>query len=320
MFSGAVTSSPTKRKLRSDYCHSPDVSLLSPDSSYLLDCSDGAPCCCRRSPRLLTNGYYDVTQGSFTWDQDGNVSLTPGKTSVCYKENLVRIFRRRRRPHSSLVSLLHDVKHNCQYWLDHSLFRGVFGTNQDLSTDLRTDLSPPPSPVFSPDKPHWGQEQTQEQNLDWSRTDLEEPMWSRLNSTELEERSPFVYDPTVAPPPLDKQPRIQEEPCPDTCQSQDTFSQSVGGLSEVPPAPVFYSQSCCCPSQEKNMGLTMRGLLLLIFTVFITAVMYSWCLWWSSAVASSVLITMSTFMFLTKSGPMGEWRKAKTEDITSRNE
>lgn len=316
MFSGAVTSSPIKRKLRSDYSHSPDVSLLSPDSSYLLDCSDGAPCCCRRSPRLLTNGYYDVTQGSFTWDQDGNVSLTPGKTSVCYKENLVRIFRRRRRPHSSLVSLLHDVKDNCQSWLDHGLFRGVFRTNQ--CQDVHQNMSPdscPPSPVFSPVTPCWDQDLThdQTQDLDWSRTDLDESTWTRLNSTELE-KSHFVYDPTEVPPPPDKQPLIQEEPCP------DAFSQSVGGLSEVPPTPALYSQSCCCRSQERNTGLTLRGLLLFIFTIFITAALCSRCVWWSSAVASSVLIAVSTFMIVTKSGPMGEWRKAKTEDITSRNE
>lgn len=318
MFSGTVTSSPSKRKLRSDYCHSPDVSFLSPDSSYLLDCSDGGPCCCRRSPRLLTNGYYNVTQGSFTWDQDGNVSLTPGKTIVCYKENLVRIFRRRRRPHSSLVSLLHDVKDNCQSWLDHGLFRGVFRANQcqDLNQDKTKDLSSPPSPVITQDRPCWDQDQ----DLDWSRTDFDEPMWTRLNSTELEERSHFVYDPTEAPPPPEKQSIIQEELCPDICQSQDTFTQSVGGLSEVPPTKGFYSQGYCCQSQEHNRGLTLRSLLLFNFTIFIMAALYSRCLWWSSVVASSVFISLSTFMILTKSGLMGEWRKAKTEDITSRNE
>lgn len=69
-----------------------DVSLLSPDSSYICYSSvdGGQPCSCRRSPRLLTNGYYSVTEDSFSWDHDGNVSLTPCKTSVSYKENLVR--------------------------------------------------------------------------------------------------------------------------------------------------------------------------------------------------------------------------------------
>lgn len=74
--------------------HSPDLSLLSPDSSYVCyssaDGGGGDPCCCRRSPRLLTNGYYTVTEDSFWRDDDGNVSLTPCETSVSYKENLVR--------------------------------------------------------------------------------------------------------------------------------------------------------------------------------------------------------------------------------------
>lgn len=69
------------------------MSLLSPDSSYLCysaSSDGGAPCCCRRSPRLLTNGYYIMTEDSFSWDDDGNVSLTTPKTNVSYKENLVR--------------------------------------------------------------------------------------------------------------------------------------------------------------------------------------------------------------------------------------
>ncbi|XP_053294142.1 transmembrane protein 71 [Pleuronectes platessa] len=92
-FSGAVTSSPIKRRLRANHsCQSLDVSLLSPDSSYVCYSSvdGGDPSCCRRSPRLLTNGYYSVTEDSFSWDEDGNVSLTPCKTNVSYKENLVR--------------------------------------------------------------------------------------------------------------------------------------------------------------------------------------------------------------------------------------
>lgn len=318
MFSGAVTSSPIKRKLRSTYCHSPDESFLSPDSSYLLDGSDSAPCSCRRSPRLLTNGYYDVTQGSFTWDEDGNVSLTPGNHSVSYKENLVRIFRRRRRPRSSLVSLLSDVTESCQSWLDEKVFGGVFRTQntQDLSPD------------FSPDRSGWDRDQDRDQDRgldqewdqDWGRRDLDQSMCTRLNSTELEDTRSFIYDPTEAPPPPDKPPMIQEETYTETCQSQETFSQSVRGLSEVPPTPAFYNQSCCCQNYEQNKGLTLRGFILFILTVFIMASVYSGCLWWSSAVASMLFITLSTFMILTKSGPMGEWRKARTEDITSRNE
>jgi len=45
---------------------------------------------CRRSPRLLSNGYYIVTEDSFLSDEDGNITLTPSQTNVTYKENLVR--------------------------------------------------------------------------------------------------------------------------------------------------------------------------------------------------------------------------------------
>ncbi|EMP29217.1 Leucine-rich repeat-containing protein 6, partial [Chelonia mydas] len=60
---------------------------------------------CRRSPRLLTNGYYILTEDSFVSDEDGNVTLTPSQTSVTYKEKLVRIFRRRKKIRRSLASL-----------------------------------------------------------------------------------------------------------------------------------------------------------------------------------------------------------------------
>uniref|UniRef100_A0A8D2D5L0 Transmembrane protein 71 n=1 Tax=Sciurus vulgaris TaxID=55149 RepID=A0A8D2D5L0_SCIVU len=49
----------------------------------------GYPHTCRRSPRLLTNGYYVWTEDSFLCDEDGNVTLNPSQTTVSYKENLV---------------------------------------------------------------------------------------------------------------------------------------------------------------------------------------------------------------------------------------
>lgn len=50
----------------------------------------GSVCACRRSPRLLANGYYVLTEDSFSTDDEGNVTLTPSHTSISYKENLVR--------------------------------------------------------------------------------------------------------------------------------------------------------------------------------------------------------------------------------------
>ncbi|NWH66253.1 TMM71 protein, partial [Geococcyx californianus] len=60
---------------------------------------------CRRSPRLLSNGYYVLTEDSFLSDEEGNITLSPSQTSVTYKENLVRVFRRRRKIRRSLASL-----------------------------------------------------------------------------------------------------------------------------------------------------------------------------------------------------------------------
>ncbi|XP_070701734.1 transmembrane protein 71 [Pempheris klunzingeri] len=315
-FSGAVTSSPIKRRLRGNHsCQSLDLSLLSPDSSYVCypSVDGGDPCSCRRSPRLLTNGYYSVTEDSFSWDDDGNVSLTPCKTSVSYKENLVRVFRRRRRPRSSLVRLLSDVTESCQSWLDEKVFRGVFGTGQNRNHGRDRD-----------------QVKDQDQERDWARTSLEGPApldessWSGFNSTELDDSRSFTYDPTEIPPPPDKvapPPKllIQEEICSEICQSKERFTQSLGGLSEVPPPSPFYASSCCQASPERT-GLTMKAVLLLIFTVFIVTALYSGCLMWSATVASTVLAMITACMIVTKSGPLGEWRRAKTEDITSRNE
>uniref|UniRef100_A0A1A7YQ04 Transmembrane protein 71 n=1 Tax=Iconisemion striatum TaxID=60296 RepID=A0A1A7YQ04_9TELE len=305
-FSGAITSSPIKRRLRGNHsCQSLDVSLLSPDSSYVCYSSldTGSPCCCRRSPRLLTNGYYAVTDDSFSLDEDGNVSLLACKSNVSYKENLVRVFRRRRRPRSSLVRLLSDVTETCQSWLDQNVFRGVFGTKQNQNHDLDTD---------------------QDQHVDRARSSeegpslLNESLWFGLNSTELDDSCSFTYDPTEAPPPPDKEappPPI----CSEICQSKEQVTQTLGGLSEVPPPSPFYT-TCCCQTTPEPTGVTMKALLFLIFTTFILTALYSGSLWWSTMVASGVFITITAFMIVTKSGPMGEWRRAKTEDITSRNE
>lgn len=316
-FSGAVTSSPIKRRLRGyDSCHSLDQSVLSPDSSYVCYSSvdGGDPCSCRRSPRLLTNGYYSVTEDSFSWDDDGNVSLTPCKTNVSYKENLVRVFRRRRRPRSSLARLFSDVTESCQSWLDEKVFRGVFGTGQNQNLNWDQD-----------------QDQDQDKEVDWTRPSQEGPApldlstWSEFNSTELDSSQSFTYDHTEIPPPPDKvaPPRkllIQEEICSEICQSKEQFTQSLGGFSEVPPPSPFYTSSCCCQASPEHTGLTMTALLLFIFTIFIVAALCSGCVLWSATVASTAYMMITTFMFLTKSGPLGDWRRAKTEDITSRNE
>lgn len=67
--------------------------FLDGDSSFeccSIDPLTGSHFSCRRSPRLLTNGYYVWTEDSFLFDKDGNITLSPSQTSVLYKENLVR--------------------------------------------------------------------------------------------------------------------------------------------------------------------------------------------------------------------------------------
>ncbi|XP_059757491.1 transmembrane protein 71 isoform X2 [Balaenoptera ricei] len=66
--------------------------FLDGDSSFeccTIDPLTGSHFACRRSLRLLTNGYYIWTEDSFLCDKDGNITLSPSQTSVLYKENLV---------------------------------------------------------------------------------------------------------------------------------------------------------------------------------------------------------------------------------------
>ncbi|GAB5584248.1 transmembrane protein 71 isoform X1 [Prionailurus iriomotensis] len=65
----------------------------------------GSHVTCRRSPRLLSNGYYVWTEDPFLCDKDGNITLSPPQASVLYKENLVRIFRKKKRIRPSFSNL-----------------------------------------------------------------------------------------------------------------------------------------------------------------------------------------------------------------------
>lgn len=76
--------------------------FLSFDTSFLSDAAyecfatspeTGLVHVCRRSPRLLANGYYVLTEDSIVTDDQGNLTLTPTQTNVSYKENLARSVR-----------------------------------------------------------------------------------------------------------------------------------------------------------------------------------------------------------------------------------
>ncbi|XP_059841281.1 transmembrane protein 71 isoform X2 [Hypanus sabinus] len=101
------------------------ISLMTSESPYSpchLNLLGGSPCVCRRSPRLLTNGYYDVSEESFI-DEEGNITLTPSKINISYKENLVRVFRRRRKARRSFASFFNMDSSGS--WLNSQLFSGA---------------------------------------------------------------------------------------------------------------------------------------------------------------------------------------------------
>ncbi|XP_045859552.1 transmembrane protein 71 isoform X3 [Meles meles] len=85
---------------------------------------------CRRSPRLLSNGYYTWTEDSFLCDKDGNITLSPPQTSVLYKENLVRIFRKKKRIRHSFSNLFSLGA--SKSWLHGNIFGDV---DSSLSED-----------------------------------------------------------------------------------------------------------------------------------------------------------------------------------------
>nr|XP_011758390.1 transmembrane protein 71 isoform X2 [Macaca nemestrina] len=109
-------------------CIFPSFTCDSLDGDHSFECSSvdpltGSHYICRRSPRLLTNGYYIWNEDSFLCDKDGNITLNPSQTSVMYKENLVRIFRKKKRirhPFSSLFNLS-----TSKSWLRGSIFCDV---------------------------------------------------------------------------------------------------------------------------------------------------------------------------------------------------
>ncbi|XP_077368577.1 transmembrane protein 71 [Festucalex cinctus] len=330
-FSGAVTtSSPIKRRLRSSSAQrSLDVSLLSPDSSYVCRPSwtpsdGGVPSRCRRrSPRLLTNGYYAVTDDSFLRDEDGNVSLTSCAASVSYKENAFRVFRRRRRKvGGSLARLLSDITESCQTWLDRRVFGGVF-RNQDQ--------------VLDPKKDHGNQDLllNQDQDRDWAQgegfTSLEEPSWPGLGRSQADNGcSFFAYDHSEVAPPPDKeapppQQMIQEEIYSLIGQSGERLPQSLGGLSELlPPPSTFYGNACRQPDVPRREGRTPKTLFALVFAFFVFTTL-CWgclaaCVLTTAAAACAMITTTAHPRARTSTRLGGGWRRTKTEDITSRNE
>uniref|UniRef100_A0A8D0GSZ5 Transmembrane protein 71 n=1 Tax=Sphenodon punctatus TaxID=8508 RepID=A0A8D0GSZ5_SPHPU len=97
---------------------------------------------CRCSPRLLTNGYYVLTEDSFLSDDEGNVTLTPSQISITYKEKLVRIFRKRKKIRRSLASLFSLSASNS--WLNSTVLGNMDSSHGEetwIDDDSHLDAS-----------------------------------------------------------------------------------------------------------------------------------------------------------------------------------
>uniref|UniRef100_A0A8B9JHV4 Si:ch211-235o23.1 n=1 Tax=Astyanax mexicanus TaxID=7994 RepID=A0A8B9JHV4_ASTMX len=278
-----VPGSPIKtRSHQEDQACSFDTSFLS-DSSYECFSTNpvtGSVCVCRRSPRLLANGYYLLTEDSFSTDEQGNLTLTPTQTNVSYKENIVRIFRRRRKVRRSLASLLSDVTQTCQSWLGGRVFGRADSTQES-------------------DPPSW---------LDLS------------SSTEKDTPISFTYDPSETVLPSDKESFLSEEEpevCP---THEMPSQSETGLLDVPPPSECLCNNYCppTYPPSASDDGF-WKAVLFLIFTLCLCAAVFFRCEYGGVAVAGAVLFLISS-IYLFKSGRAAQWNQTKTEDITSRNE
>ncbi|KAL4635466.1 transmembrane protein 71 [Arapaima gigas] len=126
LFSGPLTSSPIKdQDLLADQ-PAKNSSLLSPLWTLVKPptASPASPSSSRRSPRLLSNGYYVLTADSFVADDEGNVSLSATQTNISYKENMVRVFSRRKRRPTRSLDLLFNLGKSCQSLMDTRVSTG----------------------------------------------------------------------------------------------------------------------------------------------------------------------------------------------------
>ncbi|XP_064363957.1 dynein axonemal assembly factor 11 [Dromaius novaehollandiae] len=134
------TPAASSRVFDGEHRHSLSKHIFPSYACALLDDETGDECCsinpltgspftCRRSPRLLSNGYYILTEDSFLSDEEGNITLTPSQTSVTYKENLVRVFRRRKKIRRSLASFFNLSASNS--WLSSTVLSDMDSSHGD---------------------------------------------------------------------------------------------------------------------------------------------------------------------------------------------
>ncbi|XP_040586432.1 transmembrane protein 71 isoform X2 [Mesocricetus auratus] len=210
-----LTSTPVANSSRSHRGHSGELSPTCIFPSFGCDFLDGEvsfECCsidpltgshyvCRRSPRLLTNGYYIWTEDSFLCDPDGHITLNPSHTSVMYKENLVRIFRKKKRTPRSLSSLL-DLRAS-KSWLHGSIFgdadsppsediwlEGIRSLGSDLDYSLSDGWDSQKSNTDTPETPSPGHILSQQHLRESSRNNSLQPP---LKASGHFQKNPLVH-------------------------------------------------------------------------------------------------------------------------------
>ncbi|XP_016108063.1 transmembrane protein 71-like [Sinocyclocheilus grahami] len=193
----------------------------------------------------------------------------------------ISIFRRKRRAKKSLASLLSDVSQSCQSWLEGN----VFGRSVPI-------------------------------------TPFQSSSWEELeNSYETNTPISFTYDPTgpiSSPDKVPPQTQLEEEepPC-ESCSAHEQFSQPVSGLLDVPP-PSMCQLNSYSSSSKTSETVLMKVLLLILTLCLCIAISSGWLLGGVSAAVAFMVLLSSICM--SKPGTAVRWRRAKTEDITSRNE
>ncbi|XP_053507054.1 transmembrane protein 71 isoform X1 [Ictalurus furcatus] len=300
-FRGTTTSSPIKN--RNTQGRQPSYSF---DPSFLSDTSyecfstnpeTGLVHVCRRSPRLLANGYYVLTEDSVVTNDQGNLTLTPTQTNISYKENLARIFRRRRKGRRSFATLLNDVS--------QSLLTGsIFGRDGTLSsTELSSCLDVSNS-----------NEQDTSVYFTYGEGFVVENVF-RLKCVYMciLDLCMSVADPTEMVPLKDKETLLPEvESLSEDCSTPVLPAQSLYCLIDVTP-----QSKCYCTPTNPPSDAVFRKAFLVLFTLCLCANMLSRYVCGGIAVAVAFLYLISSVCGSKSGTARTIW--TKTEDITSRN-
>nr|XP_006009658.2 PREDICTED: transmembrane protein 71 [Latimeria chalumnae]XP_014352283.1 PREDICTED: transmembrane protein 71 [Latimeria chalumnae]XP_014352284.1 PREDICTED: transmembrane protein 71 [Latimeria chalumnae]XP_014352285.1 PREDICTED: transmembrane protein 71 [Latimeria chalumnae] len=276
VFSAMVADSPTyksKEDAPAQECsgdspfQSCSFSFLSDDSSYKchsmkqLICT---PCVCRRSPRLLTNGYYVLTEDSYIISEDGNISLSPSQTNISYKENLVRVFRRRKRVRRALASLF-DLTTSSNSWLNSSIF---------------SSMEPPMAESSFIEEEGGGHKEVFGFSFISSNTEIasEDKPWAT-------EKETAPIDPTTV---------LSASP------SKLVFSQPVEGLHDRPPEPQLVTQTYLHEEPFNRTEDIVKTFYYQMMMLFFCLCIFAFASWFSGGLIGVLFTFMLIFLIFCK--------------------